>query len=65
MERYHCYVIDRTHRIDWKTEIECDDDTSARDQADGILGRHPACGVELWRKDRLVYRAERPGGPIS
>ncbi len=63
METYQCYVIDRTHRVDWVTEIECDGEPAARACADGILAEHPACGVELWRNTRLVYRAERPGGP--
>jgi hypothetical protein len=63
MERYHCYVIDCAHRVDWATEIECDNDNSARGQADEILAEHPAHGVELWRNEKLVYRAERPGGP--
>ena len=63
MERYHCYVIDRAHHVDWETEIECDGDNGARSQADGILAQYPAHGVELWRNETHVYRAERPGGP--
>ena len=62
MERYNCYVIDCEYRVDWAFEIECDDDNSACRQADGILARHPAHAVELWRNKALIYWAERPGG---
>jgi len=65
MEMYQCYVIDRTHHIGWATEIECEGESTARARADGILAQHPACGVELWRNERLLYRADRPGGPTQ
>jgi hypothetical protein len=64
MKKYKCYVIDCAHNVDFTTEIECDDDDSARGQADRILGQHPARGVELWRNEKLVYRAKGPGGPM-
>ena len=63
MAKYQCYVVDCAHHVDWATEIECDGDTSARTAADGILAQRPARGIELWQDERLVYHAQRPGGP--
>jgi len=69
MEMYQCYVIDRTHHIGWATEIECEGESTARARADGILAQHPACGVELWRNERLCIgltgRGAPPNSPID
>jgi hypothetical protein len=63
MTTYQCYVIDSTYHVDRVMEIECDGDNAARVEADSILAQRPARGIELWRNEKLVYEAQRPGGP--
>jgi hypothetical protein len=65
MTTYQCYVIDGPRHIVWVTDIECDDDSSARTAADGIFTQRPFGGVELWQNERLVYQAQRPDGPFG
>jgi hypothetical protein len=63
MTRYTCYVIDATDQVRSVAEIECEAEDTARAEAEEILAARPGDGEELWRSERLVYRAERPGGP--
>ena len=63
MMRYTCYVIDSADQVSSVAEIECNGDNTACAEAEEILAECPAHGVELWRNETLVYRAERPGGP--
>ena len=53
---YRCFYLDSADRIASTGAIECDTDAEARARADILLrsGRYP--GIEIWHRDRVVYR---------
>lgn len=57
MPYYRLYFLDGDGHIRHAVELECPDDGAARAEAakhqDGRV-------VELWNRDRLVWRSDRP-----
>ena len=57
MSNYRCYFLD--FRL-----IECETDSQGQARADRLLAVCGYPGIEVWDRDRRVYRARKTGVPV-
>jgi hypothetical protein len=61
MLNYRFYSFDAHDRITAAHVVECDGVDDLQRRALSFLADHPAAAaVEVWDRDKLVYRSERP-----
>lgn len=63
MPYYRCYYLDSADHVAATDVITCGTDTLAQTRADTLLS---ACGypsIEIWDRDRMVYRARKTATP--
>jgi hypothetical protein len=61
---YRVYFLDSGDHVGAFDVIECGTDDSARARADIILAGCGYPGIEIWDRDRMVYRARKTDGSI-
>lgn len=59
MPSYRCYFLDSEDRVAATDLIACDADVQAQPRADILLFDCGYPGIEIWERDRMVYRARR------
>jgi hypothetical protein len=57
---YRCYYLDAASRVASADVIQCDTDGEAQTRADHLLAASDNPGIEVWDRDRTVYRARKP-----
>jgi hypothetical protein len=61
---YRCYYLDSNDHVVGFDLIGCASDSLARDRADILLANSALPGIEVWDRDRVVYRARKTGDSI-
>jgi hypothetical protein len=61
---YRCYFLDSADHVAATDVIECETDACARARADVLLAACDYPGIEVWDRDRKVYRARKSDGPL-
>ena len=59
MPYYRCYYLDSADHVTATDVITCDTDALAQTRADTLLGACGYPGIEIWDRDRMVYRAQK------
>jgi hypothetical protein len=62
---YRCYFLDSADRVAATDLIACDTDAEAQARADIRLEAGDYPGIEVWDRDRRVYRALKTGSSIA
>ena len=61
---YRVYFLDSGEHVAATDVIECDTDNQAQARADLLLAGSGYPGIEIWDRDRKVYRARKTDGSI-
>ena len=62
---YRVYFLDSGDHVGATDLIVCDADDFARARTDLILAGCGYPGIEIWDRDRMVYRARKINGSIT
>jgi hypothetical protein len=60
---YRCYYLDAADRVAATDVIECENDAQAQARADIMLTACGYPGIEIWHRDRKVYRVLKTDPP--
>ena len=60
---YRCYFLGSADHVAAIDVIDCDTDAQAQARADVMLAACGYPGIEVWDRDRRVYRARKPEAP--
>ena len=60
MSSYRYHFLDSADHIAEFHLIECETDRQAQTRADRLLAAGAYPGIEVWDRDRRVYRARKP-----
>ena len=59
MPYYRCYYLDSRDHVAATEVIACDTNALAQARADALLSACGYPGIEVWDRDRMVYRARK------
>ena len=66
MSRYRYHFLDSADHVADFHVIECETDSQAQVRADRLLAAYGYPGIEVWDRDRKVYRARKTAAlPLS